>query len=158
MENSALTLKVWTFRSNGVTRSFGPWITLVKTASSSDSTSEDSDSDREVKSEFVKSEPQYSPGGGGDSPNESYTPAKPKKEKPYRPGGFFFDDDEEEEEDDDNEMAGFIQGEDDVDEEEDEEDSNPFFNSGKELQLKWGASSRWSFQKWLKWPQMTFWP
>ena len=106
----------------------------VKTASSSDSTSEDSDSDREVKSEFVKSEPQYSP-GGGDSPNESYTPAKPKKEKPYRPGGFFFDDDEEEEEDEDNEMAGFIQGEDDVDEEEDEEDSNPFFNSGKELQI-----------------------
>ena len=122
----------------------------VKTASSSDSTSEDSDSDREVKSEFVKSEPQYSPGGGGDSPNESYTPAKPKKEKPYRPGGFFFDDDEEEEEDEDNEMAGFIQGEDDVDEEEDEEDSNPFFNSGKELQLKWGVSSRWSFQRWLK--------
>ena len=84
----------------------------VKTESSSDSTSEDSDSDRDVKSEFVKSEPQYSPGcGGGESPNgESYTPAKPKKEKPYRPGGFFFDDDEEEEEDEDNEMAGFIQG------------------------------------------------
>lgn len=99
----------------------------VKTESSSDS-SEDSESDREVKSEFVKSEPQYSP-GGGDSPNESYTPAKPKKEKPYRPGGFFFDDDEEEEEDDDNEMAEFIQGE-EVDEDE-EEDSNPFFNSGR---------------------------
>ena len=104
----------------------------VKAESSSDSTSEDSDSDRELKSEFVKSEPQYSPGGGGDSPNESYTPAKPKKEKPYRPGGFFFDDDEEEEDGEDNEMDGFIQG--DEDEEEEEED-NPFFNSGTELRI-----------------------